>query len=88
MSASEFARIIKSSSSKWINENKFIVGKFHWQEGFGGFSCSKNHRDVLIKYIMNQEEHHSKKSFKEEYLELLKENEVDYDEKYLFDFFD
>jgi putative transposase len=86
MSASELARIVKSSSSKWINDNKLIPGKFERQEGFGGFSCSKAHRDVLIKYIMNQEEHHSKKTFKDEYLELLKENDIDYDEKYLFDF--
>ncbi|MBL7838051.1 MAG: IS200/IS605 family transposase [Bacteroidetes bacterium] len=58
---------VKSNSSKWINSNGLIKSKFHWQAGFGAFSCSEDGVDGLIKYIMNQEAHHSKKSFKEEF---------------------
>lgn len=61
------------------------MGKFNWQEGFGAFSYSRSQIDVVIKYILNQEEHHKKKSFKEEYLDFLKKFEIEYDEKYLFE---
>jgi REP element-mobilizing transposase RayT len=81
---SDLARDIKANSSKWINENRFVKGKFNWQEGYGAFSYAKSQRDVVIKYIMNQEKHHHKKSFKEEYLDMLKKYDVGYDEKYLF----
>lgn len=81
-------RVVKGNSSKWINEKKFVKGKFQWQEGYGAFSYAKSQRDVVIKYIMNQEEHHKTKTFREEYLEMLKNFDVDYDEKYLFDFYD
>jgi len=80
--------VVKGNSSKWINEKKFVKGKFQWQEGYGAFSYAKSQRDVVIKYIMNQEEHHKTKTFREEYLEMLKNFDVDYDEKYLFDFYD
>ncbi len=59
---------VKASSSKWINENRFTKGKFEWQSGYGAFSIAKSQRDVVIKYILNQEEHHRNVSFKEEYL--------------------
>src|ERR1035437_10308060 len=69
---SDFMREVKANSSKWINERKFVKGKFEWQEGYGAFSYARSQRDVVIKYITNQEKHHRKKSFKEEYLEILK----------------
>lgn len=88
LSVADFVKTIKANSSRWINENGLVMGKFHWQEGYGAFSCSNNHRDNSIRYIMAQEEHHSKKTFKEEYLALLHDMEVDFDEKYVFDFLD
>ncbi len=81
----DLMRDIKSVTSKYINENKLIEGKFEWQEGYGAFSYSKSHIDRVIKYVNNQEEHHKKTKFKEEYLAFLKEYEIDYDERYLFD---
>jgi len=85
MSISDLVRDIKAGSSKFINDSKWIYGKFNWQEGFGAFSYSKSHLDNVVKYILNQKEHHNKKSFKEEYLQFLKEYEVDFDERYLFE---
>jgi len=79
-------RVVKTNSSKWINESNFVRGKFQWQEGYGAFSYSRSQRDTVINYIMNQEEHHRNKTFKEEYLDMLRTFEVDYDEKYMFDF--
>ncbi|MBP8115581.1 MAG: transposase [Chitinophagaceae bacterium] len=79
---------VKASSSGWINDKKFIKGKFHWQSGYGAFSFAKSQRDIVIKYIMNQEEHHSKKTFKEEYLKMLLDIDVEYESKYLFEFYD
>ena len=81
---SDLARDIKANSSKFINEKRLVRGKFNWQEGFGAFSYSHSQLPVVIKYITNQEIHHKKKSFQEEYIELLKIFEIDYDKKYLF----
>ena len=81
---SNLMRDIKANSSKWINEKKFVKGKFQWQEGFGAFSYSQSQLDMIIGYINNQEKHHARKSFKEEYIELLKKFRIDYDEKYVF----
>jgi len=86
LSISDLVRDIKAGSSKFINEQNWIQGKFNWQEGFGAFSYGKWDLDNVVKYILNQKEHHTKKRFKEEYLELLKEFDVSYDEKYLFHF--
>jgi REP element-mobilizing transposase RayT len=83
---SDLMRDIKASSSKWINEKKLVVGKFQWQEGFGAFSYSQSQIDNVINYIKNQKEHHLKKSFKEEYIAMLKKFEIEYNEKYLFEF--
>ena len=82
---SDLVRDIKAGSSKFINDNNWINGKFNWQEGYGAFSYSKSSVDSVVKYILNQEEHHKKKKFKEEYLGLLEKFEIDYDQKYLFD---
>ena len=74
----------KRSSSLWINDNKLTSVKFSWQDGFGGFSLGKTQLTPKTKYIENQKEHHKKTSFREEYLKVLKEYEVDFDERYIF----
>jgi len=85
ISISDMARDIKANSSKWINENNFIKGKFSWQSGYGAFSYSKSQIDNVAKYILNQEEHHKKKSFKDEYLNILKNQDIKYNDEYLFE---
>ncbi|MFZ1808335.1 MAG: transposase [Cyclobacteriaceae bacterium] len=75
---------IKGSSSKWINERRFTKTRFEWQSGYGAFSYSKSDLQNVIDYIENQENHHKKKSFMEEYKGLLNEFSIDFDEKYLF----
>lgn len=87
-SVSDILKTVKSNSSKWFNEQDFIKGKFNWQSGFGAFSYSRSQRDYVIKYIMNQEKHHAKNSFKHEYLELLRKFEIDYNDAYIFEFYD
>ncbi len=85
VSLSALVRDIKTGSSKMINDRNWIPGKFNWQEGYGAFSYSKSHVDSVVKYILNQEAHHKVKTFKDEYLDFLKKFEVEYDEKYLFE---
>jgi REP element-mobilizing transposase RayT len=85
---SDLVRNIKANSSRFINEKRWIKGKFNWQEGFGAFSYSQSHLDRVIQYIDRQEEHHRKKSFKEEYLSLLAKFKVDYDPRYVFEWID
>jgi putative transposase len=85
ITVSEIVRDIKHYSTDLINKNNWVVGKFHWQEGFGAFSCSKSHQDNVVKYIQKQEEHHKKHTFREEYISFLKKYEIEYNEKYLFD---
>lgn len=87
ISLSDFMSAVKANSSKWINEQHFVKGKFQWQSGYGAFSFSKSQRDVVINYIMNQEEHHKTRSFREEYLKMLKDFEVGFDDQYLFEFY-
>ncbi len=82
---SDLVRDIKAGSSNFINDKKWIQGKFNWQEGFGAFSYSRSQINDVIKYILNQEEHHKKKTFREEYIDFLKKFEIEYDEKYLFE---
>lgn len=84
-SVSDLVRDIKSSSSNFINEKKWGYGIFSWQEGFGAFSYAQGQIGNVIRYIENQEEHHKKKSFKEEYHEFLEEFKVEYKEEYLFE---
>jgi REP element-mobilizing transposase RayT len=86
ISLSDLVRDIKVNSSKFINDKHWIQGKFSWQEGFGAFSYSKSHLDTVVKYILNQEEHHKTKTFKEEYIEFLEKFEIEYNENYLFEF--
>ena len=79
---------IKLASGSWINDNKLISQRFNWQEGYGAFSYRLRDIDEICRYILNQEEHHRKRTFKEEYIELLNDFAIAYDEKHLFDFFD
>ena len=83
-SLSDLMKDIKGSSSKWINEKRFVRGKFSWQEGYGAFSYSKAELPNVLSYIDNQQIHHRKKTFTEEYLEMLNEFEIEYDERYVF----
>jgi REP element-mobilizing transposase RayT len=83
-SISDLMKEVKQSSSKWINENKLTNGHFEWQEGYGAFSYGKSQIIQVVNYIQNQELHHIKKSFKEEYLDFLEKFEIDYDEKFVF----
>lgn len=88
MSISDLVRDIKNNSSKYVNENGWVKGKFSWQEGFGSFSYSHSHIDNVYKYILNQEDHHKKKTFKQEYLEFLEKFKIEYNENYLFEWYD
>jgi len=74
---------VKGNSSKWINDRKFVRGKFNWQGGYGAFSFSHSHIDKVVKYINNQEQHHKKQTFREEYMQLLKKYNVPFDKKYI-----
>jgi REP element-mobilizing transposase RayT len=85
MAISDLVRDVKANSSKWINEKRFLNTKFQWQEGFGAFSYAQSQLNNVIAYINNQEQHHQKKTFKDEYLELLQNFEIEYNEKYLFE---
>ncbi|KKO20614.1 MAG: IS200/IS605 family transposase [Candidatus Brocadia sp.] len=85
MAISDLVRDIKNNSSNFINENKLVKGKFSWQEGYGVFSYSHSHIQNVYDYILNQEEHHRTKTFREEYIDFLKKFEIEYNEKYLFE---
>ena len=79
---------IKTSSNSLIKEKRLSKFKFEWQKGYGAFSHSRSQIDHVIKYVLTQEEHHKKKQFKEEYLEMLEKNNVEFKHEYLFEFFD
>jgi putative transposase len=85
---SDLVREIKKSSNEFVNGNKFSKFKFSWQEGFGAFSYSHSQLDDVISYIMKQQEHHKMKSFKEEYTDFLERFKVEYDERYLFEWYE
>lgn len=87
-SPAETIKEIKRASTNFINEKRWFPGKFQWQSGYGCFSYSKSQIDAVVKYILNQKEHHHKITFREEYLEFLEKFEVDFDKRYLFEFFD
>lgn len=84
-SISDLVRETKKASSTFITDNKFTNHKFQWQSGYGAFSYSHSAIDNVVKYILNQKEHHKKRTFKEEYLSFLKAFEIEYEEEYLFD---
>jgi REP element-mobilizing transposase RayT len=81
---SELIKVVKGESSKWIKEKGLVKGRFNWQAGYGAFSYSRSHIDRVYHYIKNQKQHHQKKTFRAEYIELLKKFDVDYDEQYIF----
>ena len=87
-SISDLMRDIKTNSSTFISNKKFVKGKFNWQEGYGAFSYSRSQIHAVVKYIANQEQHHSTRTFKEEYLSFLKKFAIEYEEKYLFEWID
>jgi hypothetical protein len=74
---------IKSGSTNFINRQRWVKGRFNWQEGFGAFSYSRSQLDTVIRYIKNQQKHHKKRSFHDEYVSLLDKFEVPYDERYI-----
>jgi len=84
-SVSDVMQSAKAKSSKWINENGLLRHRFEWQVGFGSFSYSHSHIDAVYHYIENQENHHKNQTFKDEYLEILRKFEVDFDKDYLFE---
>jgi REP element-mobilizing transposase RayT len=83
-SLSDLVRDVKAGSSKFIKEKRWVAGRFSWQEGFGAFSYSRSQLGTVIRYIEYQQRHHAKKSFREEYVELLERFGVNYDARYIF----
>ncbi len=88
INTSDLVRDIKSGSTTFLKNEKLVNDSFTWQSGFGAFSYSKSQSKNVINYILNQEKHHQKKTFRQEYLQFLKLFEIEYDEKYLFEFYD
>ena len=84
MSVATLVGDIKSGSSKWMNQQHLVLGKFFWQDGYGAFSYSKSQLSDVVNYILNQAEHHKKRTFKEEYLLMLQKANIAYDDAYLF----
>jgi putative transposase len=85
MALSDLVRDVKNNSTNFINDNKWVKGKFSWQEGYGAFSYSHSQVENVYNYILNQEGHHSKQTFKDEYLDFLSKFEIEHDVKYLFE---
>lgn len=83
-SVSELMRLVKSDSSEWVNKHHRTPCKFHWQEGYGAFSVSRSQVNAVVSYILHQEEHHKKRSFREEYLQMLRDYDVEHDLRYVF----
>jgi REP element-mobilizing transposase RayT len=79
---------VKTSSNAWIKLNKLSRFKFEWQKGYGAFTHARSQLDTVVSYVLNQENHHKKKSFREEYLDILRQNDIEFKEEYVFDFFD
>jgi putative transposase len=86
MALADLVRDIKADSSTYINKNRWVRGKFTWQEGYGAFSYGHSQLDTIISYIQNQEKHHRRRSFKKEYLGLLRKFDIAFEDKYVFDF--
>ena len=88
LAVSDLVREVKKSSTSFINSKGWVKGRFSWQKGFGAFSYSRSSLDAVISYVQDQDRHHSKRSFKDEYLRLLRKFDVAFEEKYVFDFRD
>ena len=87
MAISDLVRDIKNNSSKFVNTRRLVKGRFQWQEGYGAFSYSHSQIQNVYNYVLNQEKHHRKKTFREEYLDFLKKFELEFDDKYLFEWY-
>jgi putative transposase len=85
MSVSDVMKIVKAKSSKYINDHSLTKVRFEWQEGYGVFSYGQSQIDAVYKYIQNQEEHHKKQTFREEYVNFLQKFNVPFDEQYIFE---
>jgi len=85
---SDIVEKVKANSSKWMNLHKKLPGHFEWQRGYGGFSYARSQRNEVIQYIMNQEIHHQEKTFSDEYMAILMNYEIDFDHRYLFEFYE
>lgn len=83
-SISKLMELVKGDSSEFVNKQSFTARKFYWQEGYGAFSNSHSQIDNVVKYILNQKEHHQKNTFRNEYVKMLQDYQVEYDEKYIF----
>lgn len=88
LAISDLVRDVKANATSFINDKRWVEGHFEWQRGFGAFSYSESQVKAVVNYVLNQREHHEKKTFREEYIELLKQFDIDFDNKYLFDFLD
>ncbi len=84
----DLVRDVKNNSTRFINEQGWLPKRFQWQSGYGAFSYGHSQLDDVFKYILNQETHHRKRTFKDEYLELLKRFEIEFQEPYLFEWYD
>jgi REP element-mobilizing transposase RayT len=88
MALSDLVRDIKNNSTNFIKEKNLVKGRFCWQEGYGAFSYSNSQVRQVYDYILNQEQHHKSKTFRNEYLDFLRQFEIEYDAQYLFDWYD
>lgn len=86
MALADLVQEIKADSTNFINKNKWVRGRFSWQEGYGAFSYGHSQLDTIIRYIQNQERHHQRRSFRSEYLTLLRKFDIAFEEKYVFQF--
>jgi putative transposase len=84
-SISEVVEEVKTGSSKWIKTKAPEFSNFHWQAGYGAFSISQSNLDDVLKYVANQQDHHRRKTFQDEFREFLKRYQIEYDEKYVWD---
>ena len=84
VSVSELMKVVKAKSSKYVNDHSLVESHFEWQDGYGVFSYNQSSLDAVYKYIQNQEEHHKKQTFKDEYIDFLNKFKIDYDERYIF----
>ena len=85
ISVADFVNAVKANSSRWIHDSYIRLRNFAWQEGYGAFSVSKSEEGKVVRYISNQENHHRKRTFKEELIELLEKHEIPYDSRYIWD---
>jgi putative transposase len=88
ISIPDLIKVVKVESTNFINEKKYLNSHFSWQEGYGAFSYSKSQKENVIKYVLNQKDHHQKQNFKDEYIDFLNKFEIDFKNEYLFEFFE